>query len=130
MRKLIAALLVLPLIAAGTLHARGAGTERGADPAFDTVSAASAPLVQHALPGHAALSLAASLTLPGPAGADAWRNPGGPRAQPARSHAWTADARTHIGFLQRRRLAFARAVARAHASLPGTFGNPPPPLLT
>ena len=130
-RKLIAAVLMLPLIAGGLRADAAAGRSRVA-PASETVLAATAPLVQHALPSHAALhGLATSIVPSGPAGADAWRNPGGQRgpSQPARSpHA--SDARTHIGSVQRARLAFALIVARAHANLPGTFGNPPPPLLT
>lgn len=134
-RKLVAALLMLPLMTGGSLRtdASAAAERGGAAPAHETVSATAVPLVQHALPGHAAIhGLATSIVLSGPAGADAWRKPGGQRmhTHPARSHGHTSDARTHIDSVQRDRLAFALLVARAHTNLPGTFGNPPPPLLT
>ena len=133
-RRLIAALLMLPLIAGGSLRVDASAHGRSPlSPVSETVFAEAVPLVQHALPGHAALhGLTTSLVLAGPAGVDAWRNPGAQRAgtHPARSHGHTADARTRIGSVQRARLAFARTMARAHANLPGTFGNPPPPLLT
>ncbi|HSK18621.1 MAG TPA: hypothetical protein VK912_05740 [Longimicrobiales bacterium] len=134
MRKLIAALAMLSLIASGSLRAGASADGRSSiTPASETVSATAIHAVQHALPGHAALhGLATSIVPSGPAGADAWRNPGGQRVQthPARSHEHTSEARTHIGSAQRARLAFVLVVARAHANRPGTFGNPPPPLLT
>jgi hypothetical protein len=121
MRKLLASLLVLPFLLGANVPVAVPG-ER----VDDTVST----LAQPSLAGHlSAAWSAAPPALPDAGPADSWRTATRTHrahADPLASRSRTTVDRTHIATVRRARLSFGHVLARAHANVPATFGNPPP----
>lgn len=129
MRKLLAPLLLLPVLAGANVHSAVRAGDVSAG--IDTVATASPSAAQPSLPGYAATAgtALASIVMEGGGSADSWRT--GARTQrthrdplPAGAHA--ADGRTHIATLQRSRLVFGHTLLRMRTNEPASFGNPPP----
>lgn len=145
MKKLLASLLFLPFLLGvnvgtalpgdfTTPMATGASTVPGLDirviEAPAAVSSIAAPAAQPSLPGHLATGALTGPTFLIETGSTGtWRAPTRSMRSPAgplHPAALTARTRTHISTVQRRVLEFEHTLARAHASRPATFGNPPP----